>query len=129
MNRAERRKIARKDLDKKIELYDAVTQNLSQLTQNDISVKAYQKGYSEGMADAAQPIIKRYYSATMMALHRLYGFGQERCIRTLRCIEECLIDNFNDMELVNRVEKELGIEIDMEEGINRAQPGEKGKPC
>ena len=129
MNRQQRRQLARENqqkIDQTMKLYDSVTQKLDRMTQEEVSVKAYEKGYRDGVADAAEPVIKRYYAATMMALNDLYGFGQTRCIRALRRIEECLIEHFTDLDLINETEKKLKIEIDMGEGINRAQPMSEG---
>lgn len=113
-NRAMRRKQAKID-QKKAQLYK------NGITNSDL-VKEYEKGYRDGMQNGGKPIIERYYAATMMALHDLYGFGQQRCIKTLRRVEECLIENLTDLDLMKEVEKKLGIEIVMDEAIDRAQP-------
>lgn len=141
MNRAQRRKAERekrsreylnglylrqKEYDRKLTEGQKELDRLKATTSQDIIDLAYQKGYREGMAEGSKLIIKRYYSATIMALNELYGFGQQRCIKTLHRIEECLIENLTDIDLVEAVQKKLGIEIDMDEGINRAQPMTKG---
>ena len=144
MNRAQRRKQAREltsranieqqnriiaDLRRQQKLFseqgEAELERLKNTTSEELIEKAYKKGYGEGMSDAAEPIIERYYCATMMALNELFGFGQKRCLQTLHKIEECLIAQFNDRELANEVEKKLGIQIVLDEGIDRAQPMDK----
>lgn len=137
MNRAERRRQERylrskqglqdiqhdeKVLEQTIQLYGAVVNKLDAMTKDDVTQRAYKKGYDDGVAESAHKVIYRYYTATMMALHELFGFGQERCIRTLRKIDECIVRHLTDDELVEATKKAVGVDIDMNEGINRAQP-------
>ena len=137
MNRAERRRQERylrsaqglKDIqaDQKAlvserELYSNAVKRLDAMTREDVTQVAYNEGYKAGVEEAGQKIIHRYYTATIMALHELFGFGQDRCLRTLRKIDECIIKHLTDDELVEATKKMVGIDIDMSEGINRAQP-------
>lgn len=137
MNRAERRRQERylksaqalkdiqadqKALGNQKKAYEQVVQRLDSMTHEDVVQTAYKRGYQDGVEESGQKIIYRYYTATMMALHELYGFGQERCIRTLRKIDECIIRHLTDDELVESTKKLVGVDIDMTEGINRAQP-------
>lgn len=137
MNRAERRRQERylrsaqglKDIQAdhqalltQQQVYAQVVNRLDSITQNDITQAAYKKGFDDGVAESGSKIIHRYYTATMMALHELYGFGQDRCIRTLRKIDELIIKHLTDDELVEATKKTVGVEIDMDEGIDRAQP-------
>jgi len=137
MNRAERRRQERylrsaqglKDIqsDQKAlvserELYSNAVKRLDAMTREDVTQVAYNEGYKAGVEESGQKIIYRYYTATIMALHELFGFGQDRCLRTLRKIDECIIKHLTDDELVEATKKMVGIDIDMSEGINRAQP-------
>jgi len=137
MNRAERRRQERylrsaqglKDIqaDQKAlvserELYSNAVKRLDAMTREDVTQVAYNEGYKAGVEESGQKIIYRYYTATIMALHELFGFGQDRCLGTLRKIDECIIKHLTDDELVEATKKMVGIDIDMEEGINRAQP-------
>ena len=137
MNRAERRRqerylrsaqglkdiqADRKALSNEKEAYAKVVKKLDAMTQEDVTQVAYKDGYRDGVAECGKKIIFRYFTATIMALHELYGFGQDRCLRTLRKIDDCIVQHLTDDELVEATKKLVGIEIDMEEGINRAQP-------
>lgn len=137
MNRAERRRQERylrsaqglKDIqaDQKAlvserELYSNAVKRLDAMTREDVTQVAYNEGYKAGVEESGQKIIYRYYTATIMALHELFGFGQDRCLRTLRKIDECIIKHLTDDELVEATKKMVGIDIDMSEGVNRAQP-------
>lgn len=104
------------------ELYANAVKRLDAMTREDVTQVAYNEGYKAGVEESGQKIIHRYYTATIMALHELFGFGQERCLRTLRKIDECIIKHLTDDELVEATKKMVGIDIDMSEGINRAQP-------
>lgn len=137
MNRAERR-IAAKNMSSKATLKEleyekrAVEKQknmleqavikLNGMTQEEVTQHAYDKGFKDASDKVGDMVVQRYYTATMMALHELYGFGQERCLRTLRKIEELLIMHLTDEELSKATQEKLRIEIDMSEGINRAQP-------
>lgn len=83
---------------------------------------SFKKGYRQGYHDKAWEIIRSYYAATMLALHEEYGFGQDRCIRALKAIETKLVECISNQELVEEAEKQLKIEINMDEAIDRAQP-------
>ena len=63
----------------------------------------------------------------MLALHDLFHFGDDRCLRTINQIEMNLIECITDAELCERTMNALHIDIDMQEGINRAQPQSKEK--
>lgn len=104
------------------ELYSNAVKRLDAMTREDVTQVAYNEGYKAGVEESGQKIIYRYYTATIMALHELFGFGQDRCLRTLRKIDECIIKHLTDDELVEATKKMVGIDIDMSEGINRAQP-------
>ena len=88
MNRAERRRQERylrseqglkdiqqdrKVLNQSINFYNQVANKLDAMTQEDVTQHAYKKGFEDGVSEAGQKIIFRYYTATMMALHELYG--------------------------------------------------------
>ena len=137
MNRAERRRQERylrsaqglkdiqadqKALNNERAIYANAVKRLDAMTREDVTQVAYNEGYKAGVEESGQKIIYRYYTATIMALHELFGFGQERCLRTLRKIDDCIVQHLTDDELVEATKKLVGIEIDMEEGINRAQP-------
>lgn len=103
-----------------------IEQKQAQLFKNGITNKdleaEYVRGYKAGLNDKAWNIIRAYYSATLIALHDEYGFGQERCLRALRAVETNLIKHLTNLELIEEAEKKLKIEINVEEGIERAQP-------
>ena len=137
MNRAERRRQERylrsaqglkdiqadqKALNNERAIYANAVKRLDAMSRDDVTQVAYNEGYKAGVEESGQKIIYRYYTATIMALHELFGFGQDRCLRTLRKIDECIIKHLTDDELVEATKKMVGIDIDMSEGINRAQP-------
>lgn len=88
---------------------------------------AYLQGFNDGIVNSALPIIERYYIATMLALHDLFHFGEDRCLRTINQIELNLIECITDAELCEKTMNALHIDIDMQEGINRAQPQSREK--
>ena len=137
MNRSQRRQEAKLQRSKKYAdalLKDqAVTKEINEnlrkeverlqgMTGQDLINKARTDGFRDGLQNAAKPIIRRYYAATMMALHDLYGFDQMQIITTINRIEEVLIETLTDLDLADKILQDLSIEIDMTEGLNRAQP-------
>ena len=94
------------------------------ITQTDLD-EAYNKGFRKGYHDRAWQIIQSYYGATMLALHDEFGFGQGRCIRVLKAIEENLVKCLTNTELIEEVEKKIGVEIHLDDALNRAQPMDK----
>lgn len=85
----------------------------------------YALGFDAGFKEAVKPMLRCYYAATILAAHKLYGFGQERCLRLLHEIEKDLIETLTSMELADRVMREVGIEMDFSQPVEIAQPVSK----
>lgn len=81
----------------------------------------YDKGIREGFNRASMHMVEAYYAATAYALNKEFGFGQARCIRALRAIEEALIEAITNDELRKMALDRVGIEINFTEPVERAQ--------
>ena len=101
-------------------------QKAAQLFKNGITEKElidqFSKGYRAGFQDRAWQIVRAYYASTMLALHDEYGFGQARCIKVLKRVEENLINFLSNQELIEEVENKLKIEINIDEAMDRVSP-------
>lgn len=124
-NRADRRKMMREQTGKSATLLQEYSraQRIERLLTQGISpedlTKAYNDGFAEGYRSAAMPTIEACYASIMLALHDLFGFGQERCIRTLNAVDERITTMIVGDDLRREAMDRLGIEINFDEGVNR----------
>ena len=96
------------------------------LTLKDVE-EYYERGREEGFKQASHIMVRSYYSATVIAAKKLFGFGQTRLIRLLNEVERTIIQTMTDEELAKRAFMEAGVEVDPTEPFERAQFREKVK--
>lgn len=88
--------------------------------------KNYEKGIREGFNRASIHMVEAYYAATAYALNKEFGFGQARCIRALRAIEETLVEAITNDDLRKMALERVGIEIHFDDPVERAQAKGEG---
>ena len=89
--------------------------------------KAYNDGFEEGYKRAAMPTIEACYAAICVALHDLYGFGQDRCIRAVTAVDERITTMITSEEIRQEALDKAGVDIRFGEGVDRIGPKEARK--
>lgn len=134
MNRQQRRAAERARAQEKRDALAALPRRAQKTTRRmmqhgilpDDLKKNYEKGIREGFNRASMHMVEAYYAATAYALNKEFGFGQARCIRALRAIEEALVEAITNDELRKMALDRVGIEINFTESVDKAQPKEAG---
>ena len=128
MNRAQRRDMMRQQTGKSAELLAQYSkaQRIERLMMQGISPadldKAHRDGWDEGYKAAAIPTIEACYAAVAVALHDVFGFGQERCIRALNAVDERITTMIVGDELRREALDKAGVDIQFGEGVDRIGP-------
>ena len=81
----------------------------------------YKKGFDAGFKAAIPATYETIYAATLVALHKLYGFGRVRGVRALREIDDTVVNYMTTQEAIDAALREVGVELDFREGIDRIQ--------
>ena len=128
MGRAERRaaeRIARREdierrqspvFAKKIATMERIAQH--GITPKDLQ-KAEEKAWRAGYMTASTALVKGLYAAMMLSLHELHGFGHKRLTEVLRKADDYLVTVIDSQELIDKVWDDMGIDIRINEGIDR----------
>lgn len=130
-NRAIRRSMMRQQTQKSKALVADFSkqERIARLIQNGITPAdleaEYEKGREEGFRQAAMPIIKSCYAAIGAALHDQFGFGEERCFRAIKAMDEKIIWALNNQELVDETLEKTGLTISFDDAFDRVQRREK----
>ena len=125
MNRAERRaesRAMRQEANRYAEYVvkrdAAKNAKKAQLERNGITAEDLKKAYEQGRNEFANEItdyaMKMIYCGFALALKREYKFGPERVLRTLKTADQIILEELTTEDIVNRVSKELGIEVRFE---------------
>jgi hypothetical protein len=80
--------------------------------------KALREGYDEGFKAASPAIIEMTYAAAVLALHKEFKFGQERCRRFLTEMDHQLTENIDSTEAIQKVLDEVGVSIRFRESMD-----------
>lgn len=80
---------------------------------------AREEGRQEGFKQAAEPIIKCCYAGIILALHDEFGFGENRCFRAIKAVDEKIIWALNHSELCDEVLEKTGLILDLDEPFSR----------
>ena len=106
-------------------------QILKSFARNGITVEdldtAYTKGREEGFRQAAEGIVKCCYAGIVLALHDEFGFGETRCYRALKAVDERIIYALNHSEMVEEVLEKTGLRLDLDDPLERVQLREDGR--
>lgn len=83
--------------------------------QNGISladVKAeFDRGYAAARRDITSFTMRMFYGALGIALHDLYGFGQERCARVFERVNQVMVEEICTEDITERLRREVGIDL------------------
>lgn len=90
------------------------------ITEDDLRSE-YNKGYSKGFKDSAEPVIRGCYAAVCLALNDLHGFGQKRCADVLRLMDNHLTMSLSSTEAICEVYERMGLRLDFKEPFDRVQ--------
>ena len=130
-NRAQRRAIMRNQNSKTKRLISDYTQQqrLAGLIQNGITTEdisnAYRRGQEDGFKQAGAVITKCCYAGICVALHDVFGFGEERCFRAIKAVDEKVLYSLNHSELVDEVLEKVGLRLELDEPVERVQRRKK----
>lgn len=83
--------------------------------------KEYDAGFEAGFREASAPMVRSMYAAVLLAAHELYGFGKKRGVRLLNRIDRIITDVLTSTELMEQVYKDIGVEMDFDEPVERAR--------
>lgn len=126
-NRAQRRAMMRTQINKSQQMIANYSkqQRIAGLIQNGITPRdleeEFQKGRETGFKEAALPIIKSCYAGICLALHDEFGFGENRCYRAVKAVDEKIIWALNHQELVDEVLEKTGLTLQLDEPFERVQ--------
>ena len=126
-NRAQRRAMMRQQTQKNKALIEDYSkqQRIAGLIQNGITVKdverEYERGRQDGFKQAAWPIIKSCYAGICIALHDEFGFGQQRCYKALKAVDEKIVWSLSHSELADEVLDKTGIKLNLDEPFDRVE--------
>lgn len=83
--------------------------------------------YKEGFRDGSSAAYKMAYAAVCLILHRLYGFGQERCHKVLVELEREMSPGgqLTISGAIDQVFDEMGLHLNFEEPFDRIEKVEK----
>lgn len=133
MGRKERRQMERSNrelLKKSGEL--TREQRKAQLYRNGITEQDLKRHYEMGFDDGVHATYSMVFAACMLSLSELYGFGQERCFRTLERIYHHIQFTLDNSEIVQEVYDRTGLEITTDDALEpiikkhpRKKKGEK----
>ena len=90
------------------------------ITPEDLETE-YKKGFDAGFKAAIPATYETIYAATLVALHRLYGFGRVRGVRALREIDDTVVNYMTTQEAIDAALAEVGVELDFQSGVDRIQ--------
>lgn len=126
-NRAQRRAIMRNQANKNQQLIANYNkqQVMAELIRNGITPKdleeEFQRGREVGFKEAAMPIIKSCYAGICIALHDEFGFGDKRCFRAIKAVDEKIVWAIDHSELADEVLEKTGLTLILDEPFERVQ--------
>lgn len=82
---------------------------------NPLAEKTYKQGYDQGWHDACGFAIKTCYAASVLALHKLEGYGATRNMRFLREMDSCVTNTLTSGEIIDEALKQAGVQLDFRE--------------
>ncbi len=110
---------------------ERVTQKLNEkigaFRQSNLMAEAvYQQGYEEGWKAACDFCMKTCYSASVLALHDLEGYGTKRNTRFLRLMDSHVTNTLSSEEIMDDALQKAGVAINFrapfeEERIQEAE--------
>lgn len=80
------------------------------ITKADVDA-AYKEGYAAARSDLVGHYQQFFYAAIAIALHRLYGFGETRIIRTLDDVQTIMSEEICSCDIIQRCRAETGLDI------------------
>lgn len=84
--------------------------------------------YREGFRDGSSATFRMAYAAVCLVLHQHFGFGQERCYRVLRALDEEMSPGgqLTISGAIDKVYDEIGLQLNFLEPFDRIEKTEKG---
>ena len=83
--------------------------------------REYERGRMDGFKAAGLPILKSCYAGICVALHDQFGFGEERCFRAIKAVDEKIMWALTNQELVDEVLEKTGLQINFDEPFDRVE--------
>lgn len=126
-NRADRRRKMREQTGKNQKMIAnfSQTERLAALYKNGFTEKdiqdAFEEGRQLGFEQAGWNVIRTCYAGMCLALHDVFGFGEERCFRAISATDEKVKWALHHQELVDEVLKKTGLSIEFDDVFDRVQ--------
>ena len=84
--------------------------NRNGITLEDLKM-AEEQGRKDGVAMGAEETMLSCYAAVCLALHDLYGYDHDECIKVLKAADEKVVYALNTQELLDQMRDDIGIEF------------------
>lgn len=132
MNRAQRRAAKKSEPKKKPEGHNlSARERLANIEKNGITAKELERSFEDGRREAMKIrtnyIMNMFFAANAIALHREFGFGEQRITRVLKRTERIMIEELTTEDITERCRRETGIDIDIEdEGFGEVYKADEG---
>lgn len=88
---------------------------------NPMAEEAYRAGYEAGFREACPFTFKAIYAAVIVALHKLYRFGQLRASRVLTEVDHNVAHCLTTQELIDEAWEKAGLYLNFEEPVDRIE--------
>jgi len=83
--------------------------------------KEFEKGYTRGFREAAEPVIRSCFAAVCLALNDLHKFGSRRCADVLRAVDQHMERTLTSEEIIDEVWERMGLKLDFKDPFDRIQ--------
>ena len=114
MNRAQRRAAKRNERKVKpvFDYTDSAEERLTRIQQNGIKIDDLDRAYKNGVNDGSEKAIKMAYAGFILALNKIYGFGEKRALRALKAADDAVQYSLDTEEMMDAVYKTFRIRLD-----------------
>ena len=79
----------------------------------------WEEGYSAGYYAGGKEVLEYCYIGICIALHDVYGFGEQRCLRALQACDEKIQYALTHKELAAELREKTGFYIDWDDPAER----------
>lgn len=116
MNRAQRRKQAKRK--KSLPMHKRMTrdQKLDALLKNGITAedldREYHAGYNNGFQAASPSVIKTTYAAFVLVLDEMLHYDREKIKEIMEAVDKHVVGSLTSEEIIDEVYERIGLQLD-----------------
>ena len=114
MNRAQRRAAKRNERKVKpvFNYTNSAEERLTRIQQNGITIDDLDRAFKEGSEKGQEKATKMCYAGFILALNKIYGFGEKRALRALKAADDAVQYALDTEEMMDAVYKTFRIRLD-----------------